>query len=172
MVGDLNLKKSRHVNAMSSQQKVWATKKAELDERKRLEQEKKQYEGMADLLDRRGNRWSDRKKARDEEWAREDEEIRRTLARLGAISYEDELPGGNTLDKEPMGLISNPNTNTSTITVDGKAIPLPEPSKNFQSQLKTPRHHKNMEKRILRHPPRTLPHVLYHWREVVVTLHR
>ncbi|QDS72579.1 hypothetical protein FKW77_000978 [Venturia effusa] len=44
MGGDLNLKKSWHVNLMSNQKKVWEAEKGALDERKKLEQLKKERE--------------------------------------------------------------------------------------------------------------------------------
>lgn len=44
MGGDLNLKKSWHVNLMSNQKKVWEAEKGALDERKKLDQLKKERE--------------------------------------------------------------------------------------------------------------------------------
>jgi hypothetical protein len=44
MGGDLNLKKSWHVNLMSNQRKVWEAEKGALDERKKLDQVKRERE--------------------------------------------------------------------------------------------------------------------------------
>src|ERR1700761_3215807 len=44
MGGDLNLKKSWHVSLMSNQRKVWEAEKTALDERKKVEQLRRERE--------------------------------------------------------------------------------------------------------------------------------
>lgn len=112
---DLNLKKASHVNLMSNQKNVPQVDRDALEEKKRLNQ----LEQLQKLV--QSGRGSLHTTFQERHF-----QCRREADSYPMRMYEGGSSGGDASDNKPAELVSNPDTKTSTVTVDGKTIPCPK----------------------------------------------